>query len=88
MSLGIPAILTTVPGNLSIIENGVHGFYAGSEADLIKAARTLLLDTKLKNQMGLAAQEMVKTKFSAEQEFSAHASVYRSLLLPQIIWNT
>ncbi len=80
MSLGIPAILTAVPGNLGIIENAIQGFYAGNREELMEAARRFLQEPALKRTMGLAAQELVKANFLPQTEFNAHAALYRSIL--------
>ncbi len=80
MSLSIPAILTAVPGNLGIIEHGVHGFYARNQAEIEAAARILLQDHNLRKAMGDAACDLVRLNFLPEAEFNSHAALYRSLL--------
>jgi glycosyltransferase involved in cell wall biosynthesis len=80
MSLGIPAILTAVPGNLGIIEDGVQGFYASNSFQIQESANRLISDQKLKQQMGQAAAQLVRSKFQAQREFDAHAALYRQIL--------
>lgn len=80
MSLGKPVLMTAVPGNLNLIMDGVEGFYLRDEADLIRAARTLLKDHDLRKVMGAAAQKLVQNRFAVENEWSAYAELYRELL--------
>ena len=80
MSLGKPALMTAVPGNLNLITDGVEGFYVRNEAELIRAARFLVQDRALRRTMGEAAQKLVQTRFAVENEWAAYAELYRELL--------
>ena len=80
MSLGKPAILSSVPGNLNLITHGVEGFYQRNEKELIRAAKTLIVNADLRKEMGIAAQKMVEAKFAVEKERDAYTEVYRQLL--------
>jgi len=80
MSLAKPVILTTVPGNLGIIQDGVHGFYARNQAEIQEAGRKLILNHKLKENMGQAAAQLVQQEFTAQNEFNAYAVLYRQIL--------
>jgi len=80
MSLGKPVILSAVPGNLGLIIHGVEGYYQSNEKELIKAARSLIVNADLRKGMGMAAQRMVETRFAIEKEMDAYAEVYRQLL--------
>lgn len=80
MSLGIPAILTSVPGNLGIMEDGVQGFYANNRSQLQAAAARLIQASQLKQEMGQAAAQLVQLKFQAQSECNAHVALYRQIL--------
>ncbi|MGE5396424.1 MAG: glycosyltransferase [Chitinophagales bacterium] len=80
MYLGKPCILTAVPGNLDIIENGVQGFYINSAAELADAASQLIQNPSLRNNMGNAARQLVNNKYSAERELNAYDQLYKALL--------
>ncbi|PKM75984.1 MAG: hypothetical protein CVU90_14870 [Firmicutes bacterium HGW-Firmicutes-15] len=80
MSLGKPCILSAVPGNLKLIEEGIEGFYVQGEADLISAANTLINDPARRAAMGKNAQNLVKTSFSLEREIDAYSTIYNNLL--------
>jgi glycosyltransferase involved in cell wall biosynthesis len=79
MSLGLPAILTPVPGNLGLIQNNVQGFYAANKIELARYSRMLLADQELRHRLGTAAKEMVRVNFPLEKELSAYARIYRDL---------
>jgi len=81
MSLGLPCILTAVPGNLHIIEAGREGFYVHNAAELALVARTFLDNPQLTQTMGQAARELVEKNFSLENELNAYADLYRQLLV-------
>ncbi|MDD3899039.1 MAG: glycosyltransferase [Syntrophomonadaceae bacterium] len=80
MSLGKPCLLTAVPGNINIIENGVEGYYVQNQDALAAAARKLMLNQELRRQMGENARRLVEQKYSLEKELDAYEQLYRQLL--------
>ncbi len=80
MSLGVPAILSDVPGNRSIIKNGREGFYIRTSRDLYQAARILLTRPALRQEMGQAAAELVKARFDYTCEIRQHIEIYKKAL--------
>ncbi|HBQ26402.1 MAG TPA: hypothetical protein DD791_08420 [Syntrophomonas sp.] len=81
MSLGKPCLLTAVPGNINIIENGVEGYYVHNQDDLVVAARKLMLNQKLRQQMGENARRLVEQKYSLKKELDAYEQLYHQLLI-------
>jgi len=81
MSLGKPCILTAVPGNLDIIQDGIHGYYINSAQELADAALKLIQDPPLRYDMGSAARQLVNDKYSAEKEINAYTQLYDDLIL-------
>jgi len=79
MSLGLPCILTAVPGNLHIIEDGGEGFYVNTESELTQAARTFMDNPQLTIKMGQAARELVAKKFNPGKELNAYENLYQQL---------
>lgn len=77
MSLGKPCILTAVPGNLNIIQEGQEGYYVRDKNELARAAQNLLDDPVLRHQMGQNARLLVEQKFSLNQELEAYRKLYR-----------
>lgn len=80
MSLGKPCLLTAVPGNINIIENGVEGYYVHNQDDLVAVARKLILNQELCRQMGENARHLVEQKYSVEKELDAYEQLYRELV--------
>jgi len=80
MSLGKPCILTAVPGNLGIIQDGIQGYYVNSASELAEAALKLIEDPARRYDMGSAARELVNDKYSAEKELDAYARLYEELM--------
>ncbi len=66
MAAGVPAISSPVGANLEILESGVHGFHAATEAEWINAVRKLAGDVKLREKLGKAAFERVRKAYSLE----------------------
>ena len=81
MSLGKPCLLTAVPGNINIIENGVEGYYVHDRDDLAAAARKLMVNHELRRQMGENARCLVEEKYSVKKELDAYETLYNKLLL-------
>lgn len=67
MSLGLPVIATPIPSYEPIIVHGVNGFFAKSTHDWIKCL-SALRDPVLRKQIGCAARESVKDKYSVPQQ--------------------
>ena len=58
----------------------MQGFYASNSFQIQESANRLISDQKLKQQMGQAAAQLVRSKFQAQREFDAHAALYRQIL--------
>lgn len=80
MALGLPSILSNVPGNRGIIEHGRQGFYINSQDDFLWAVHTLSQEPDRRRQMGKAAAQLVKTRFDADHEIVRHVNLYMQVL--------
>lgn len=80
MSMGKPCILTAVPGNKNIIEQGREGFYIRNKEEFAQAARALIDNPQMTKKMGLAARRLVEEKYNLDQELDAYAALYRELM--------
>ena len=80
MSLGIPCILTAVPGNLNLIENYGEGIFVQNAEDLALAMEFYLREPERLKDMGFAASELVSKQFSVQAEISAYDHLYRQIL--------
>ncbi len=80
MSLGKPCILTAVPGNLNLIQEGREGFYVKNREDLFLAAQTMVNSPALREEMGLSARQLIETRFTLAQELDAYSRLYQEMI--------
>lgn len=66
MSLGIPAVVSPVGVNSIIVDNTKNGFVCASTDDWYNTLKQLLIDTKLRVDMGMAAQQKIQMEYSVE----------------------
>lgn len=66
MALGIPVVASAIGASFRVIEHGVTGFLADSDAQWIEALRRLLSDVALRRQMGNAGRHRVDARFSVQ----------------------
>jgi len=64
LALGIPAVSSPVGVNKIIIEDGVNGYFANSDAGWYDAIEKLILDADLRKKMGKAGREKIIAKYS------------------------
>ena len=64
MSLGIPAVVSPVGVNTTIVDHGKNGMVAATEEDWYAALATLMQDEALRIQMGAAAAEKILGNYS------------------------
>lgn len=83
MSLGKPAILSAVPGNIGVLKNGLEGYYFNNELELRNTMETLILDPLLRERLGSKAIQLVKDRFSVEQEIRSYCHLYEGILTSQ-----
>ena len=83
MSLGKPAILSAVPGNIGILKNGLEGYYFNNELELRNKMETLILDSVLRERLGSRASQLVKDRFSVEKEIRSYCLLYEGILTSQ-----
>lgn len=66
MACGIPVIASPVGVNAEIVEHGVNGFLASSDAEWAEALQTLLRDANLRARMGEAGRRKVERDYSLQ----------------------
>lgn len=66
MACGKPVVASPVGMNAEIVEHGVNGFLAKTEAEWTQALRALRDDPKMRRDMGQAGRALVERKFSLE----------------------
>jgi len=80
MSRGVPVLASDIPGNRSIIQDGVDGFLYDTEAAFTAHAETLLTQPACRAALGRQARRKIATQFRLEGEIGGHLALYRALL--------
>jgi glycosyltransferase involved in cell wall biosynthesis len=66
MACGLPVVASPVGVNAEIVEHGVNGFLATTEAEWSEALATLLRDPALRQRMGAAGRRKVEEHYSLQ----------------------
>jgi glycosyltransferase involved in cell wall biosynthesis len=66
MSLGIPALVSPVGVNTTIVDDGVNGIICTTEQDWVDKIRQLLQDSELRSRLGMAAQRKIAENYSVK----------------------
>ena len=66
MACGIPVIASPVGVNAELVEHGVNGFLASSDAEWAETLQTLLHDPDLRARMGEAGRRKVEREYSLQ----------------------
>jgi glycosyltransferase involved in cell wall biosynthesis len=82
MSAGLPAVVSNIPANLQLIDDGVHGYSAAlrDEASLAGALIRVLSDRRCAEVMGAAARRRVLENFATDQVLDRYESLFREAL--------
>jgi len=78
MACGLPVVASPVGVNAEIVEHGVNGFLASTEADWHAALTTLLTDPALRQRMGAAGRRKVEAQYSLQVWGPRVAALLRS----------
>ena len=77
MALGIPSIVfSDSPGLCEHIEDGVTGFVAKDQAELVSTVERLRADPELRARVGTAGARHVRTKYTLENMYRAYEELY------------
>lgn len=79
MSLGVPALLSAVPGNLGVITHGQEGFYADSPAAMSDYLLLMAGSQSLRTRLGQAAVRLTQERYTVEAEIAQYQALYRTL---------
>lgn len=66
MACGLPVVASPVGVNKDIVEHGVNGFLAETDAEWRSAIETLLADAELRRRMGAAGRKKVEDHYSLQ----------------------
>jgi glycosyltransferase involved in cell wall biosynthesis len=76
LALGRAVLASDIPGNRSVIEDGVTGLLFGSEAELADKTERLAADAELRQRLGEAGRRLVATRFTPQVEADGYLAVY------------
>lgn len=80
MALRIPTVCSPVGVNSEIIQDGVNGFLAATEAEWVEKLTQLLHDKNLRQRLGAAGRATVETKYSAAVQAPRVFEILRSVV--------
>jgi len=66
LACGVPAIVSPVGVNTDIVEHGINGLHASTEAEWYEALCRLIDDAELRQKLGAAGRETVVQQYSVE----------------------
>jgi L-malate glycosyltransferase len=75
-ALGRAVLASDIPGNRSVIEDGVTGLLFRSEAELAEKATRLAVDPTLRKRLGDAGRRLVESRYTPERETEGYLEVY------------
>jgi L-malate glycosyltransferase len=77
--LGRAVLVSDIPGNRTLVEDGVTGFRFGSAAEFAEKADRLLQDPDLRARVGTAGRERVHARFGMDRETDGYLAAYSRL---------
>lgn len=77
MALGIPAVVSPVGVNTTIIQNGKNGYLCASPEEWKTALRELLQDPDKRNELGKAGQERVREAYSVKANLTNYLNLFK-----------
>ncbi len=82
MSAGLASVVSRVPGNTQLVDDGVHGItVALDDCDAIAGALVQLLnDPELRRRMGQVARERVVERYSTDQIIDRYEALFSEVL--------
>jgi glycosyltransferase involved in cell wall biosynthesis len=66
MSLGIPAVVSPVGANCTVVQNGVDGFWAETDEDWYSKLELLIKDEAMRIAIGNAARKKIVEQYSVD----------------------
>ena len=76
-AVGIASVGTRIGANEEVIDDGITGFLASSDAEFLFQVRTLIRDPDLRQTMGRAARERVVKHYSIEKQVEVMREIFQ-----------
>lgn len=82
MAVGLPAVVSAIPANVQLIDDGVHGYTApaGNLEATAAAILRLLGDSETCRRMGQAARQRVVENYSVDRIGDLYEALFREIL--------
>jgi glycosyltransferase involved in cell wall biosynthesis len=80
-AMGIPVVLSDIPGHRDAIADGVSGYLARNHDEAVQYCRRLLRDRPTALQMGAAGQSLARARYDSATLAEESLSTYASLTL-------
>lgn len=81
MACGLPVIASPVGVNAQIVEEGINGFLARTQADWVEAIRRLVWDADLRRAMGKYGRRKIETSYSLAVHGPRLAGMLREVMV-------
>lgn len=78
-AFGRAVLASDIPGNRSLVEDGVTGLLFRSESELGSGVERLAADPALRRRLGEAGRRLVESRFTPEREIDGYLEVYARL---------
>lgn len=75
-ALGRAVLASDIPGNRSVVEDGVTGLLFGSEAELTQGVARLAADPALRRRLGDAGRRLVESRYTPARETEGYLDIY------------
>lgn len=81
MATGLPSVVSDIPANTQLVQDGIHGFTAGvGDIDGIARALTRLReDQEARQRMSIAARQEIVTKYSTDCVVDIYERLFRDV---------
>ena len=82
MAVGLPSVVSAIPANLQLVEDGVHGLTVpfDSEEAIGKAFLRLFRDSGLRRRMGSTARQRVVDNYSTTKVIERYESLFNGVI--------
>lgn len=80
MDCGLPVLVSNVPGNNGMVENGKTGYLYNDEDEFLEYAAELMIDDEARQRIGRQAKQYAADKHSASHEAEALREIYSRIL--------
>ncbi|MFQ5732105.1 MAG: glycosyltransferase [Planctomycetaceae bacterium] len=82
MAAGVPAVVSDIPPNRELLEDGKQGFVVdvGDGVGFAQFTDRILADADLRRRLGDAARKRMQTQFGIDRMVQQHAQLYRELV--------